>query len=165
MQSIFDANGRLIIPDIDRHLHEWSIDKTGSEQIVTQAWCPSGHSLVSEHKIDGHAGLHFIYQSDDGQREAHVLISPIVGRRNKTVLEGCTFEAGEIVRVLCPVCRIEMPILAECSCGAPILLFYMDQRYDHRVGQSFCSRIGCIDGSELRCSNDLLRQLERDTGV
>jgi hypothetical protein len=165
MQSIFDDSGRLIIPDIDRHLHRWSVATAGDQQIVTQAYCPSGHSLISDQHIDGHPALHFLYQSQDATRHAHVLISPIVGCRIKTFLSGDAFEPGEIVRVLCPICRIEMPILSQCSCGAPIHLFYMDRQFDHRVGQSFCARIGCIAASQLRCCDDLLRELENEFGT
>ena len=151
MDSIFNDKGELIIPlKGDSRFLKNKVEKKHGEIVVNEAYCSEGHSLMSDVTIDGAKGFHFIYTDDKGSKETHIVLSPFVRKCVKKILKGEAFKKGEMVKILCPTCRTELPILFNCECGAPIYLFYIDKSLDHNVGQSFCSRIGCVKSSQLR---------------
>jgi hypothetical protein len=113
---------------------------------------------MSDVKIEDERGIRFIYTDKSGERETEIVISPVVRKCIKTILKGEPFKEGEKVKILCPECRAELPILFNCECGAPIYLFYLDEELNHRYGHSFCSRIGCVKASQLRFSDEVLRE-------
>jgi len=160
MGHMFMKDGKLNIPvsgGID--MSKGNIVQEGDEIIVNEAYCSQGHSLISDIEIEGRKGIHFIYADESGERETEIVISPIVRKARKTILKGEPFHDGETVKILCPTCREELPILVNCECGAPIYLFYLDKELNHRYAHSFCSRIGCVKASRLRLSDDVLREI------
>jgi len=136
----------------------------GGQFILTEAYCPLGHSLISDVEIGGHKGIRFIYTDRDGERETDVVISPVIHKCDKKVLKGQAFKKGETVTVLCPDCKTELPILSTCECGAPVYLFFIDKQLHHNYGHSFCSRIGCVKSSRLRFSQEVLRGILNEHG-
>lgn len=147
----FPLTGKVAVPKRLVHRKRGKI-------LIHEAYCPEGHSLTTDVRVDDEKGLHFIYTDKGGAHEAEIVISAFVGNARKKILAGKPFAKDEIVKVLCPVCRQELPVLFDCECGAPIYLFYIDKRLDHRYGQSFCSRIGCVRSSQLRFSQDALSE-------
>jgi len=160
MGQMFHHNGRLHIPLVGGlEAMSKTVKQQGSDLVVKEAYCPNGHSLMSKEKIEGEKGIQFIYTDDSGERETEIVISPVVHKCKKTILKGEPFKEGEKVKILCPTCREELKILVNCDCGAPIYLFYLDKELSHRYGHSFCSRIGCVKASQLRYSDEVLREL------
>ncbi len=161
MGKTFNEDGTLYIPISGRL--ELPKDKIIEEQgkvVVTEAYCQNGHSLISDVKINEQNGLNFIYTNQDGQKEAEIVISAVVGDRTKVNLDQTTFDQEEIVKILCPTCRNDLPVLFMCECNAPIYLIYLDKRTNPRHAQSFCSRIGCKKASRLRFSQDALTEFK-----
>ncbi len=159
MKTLFNERGELIIPTMEKfHLPAEKISRKDGDIAVTEAYCPNGHSLISDVRIGHQKSLHFVYASADGQKETDIVVTSVVKKCRKKVLKGQPFKKGERVKVLCPTCRTELPVLFDCECGAPIYLFYIDMRLDGRFGQSFCSRIGCVRSSHLRFSQDMIRE-------
>lgn len=159
MGKIFNDNGEMIIPLKGKvNLPRKKVEKKKGKLVVNEAFCANGHSLISDVKIQGEKGIHFIYTNRSGSKETDIVISPVVRKCRKKILKGEPFKRGETVKILCPVCREELPVLFNCECGAPIYLFYIDRNLDHNFGQSFCSRIGCVKSSRLRFSRDVLQE-------
>ena len=159
MPGIFDNEGRLIVPGKGgKGIPSEKIKSNKGEIVIGEAYCSNGHSLVSDEKIDGEKALHFIYVNQKSSQETDILLSPVVRKSKKKIIKGEAFKPDEIVKVLCPTCRGELPILLNCECGAPIYLFYIDKQLDHHYGQSFCSRIGCVKASRLRFSSSVLEE-------
>lgn len=145
MHERYYANGKLKIPVPEKHIKE-----VQGQLVVSEAYCPKGHNLMSTVQLDGQNGIRFIYTDEAESRDTEIVITPVVKRCEKTILKGEAFEDGEIVRILCPVCRTELPVLCNCECGAPIYLFYLDDNMSPLYAQSVCSRVGCVRASELR---------------
>lgn len=158
MARHFTKRGRLKIPIFGGvQVPEGTLKKQGEDLIVREAYCSKGHDLMSDVRIDGEKGIRFLYASPDGSKEAEIVISPFLRKCKKKILSGEPFAKDEPVRILCPFCRIELPVLYDCECGAPIYLFYIDRSLNHHYGQSLCSRIGCVRSSQLRFSGDAMR--------
>ena len=62
MPGIFDKKGKLIIPEKGEiQLPKDKVKRKKGEIVVNEAYCPKGHSLISDVKIDSEKALHFIY--------------------------------------------------------------------------------------------------------
>ena len=159
MGKMFNSKGKLNIPIEETiGIPKSKIQKKSGQLVVNEAYCPKGHSLISEVKVDNERGLHFIYTDKTGGKETDIVISSVVRKCRKKILKGEGFEKNEIVKILCPTCRTELDVLFNCECGAPVYLFYLDKQRNFHYGQSFCSRIGCVKASQLRFSHDMLRE-------
>ena len=161
MSKLFNKDGTLYIPvSGGLKLPKDKVIEAQGEAVIREAYCQNGHSLISEVNINEQNGLHFIYTDLERKKEAEIVISAVVGDRTKVNLDKTTFDKGEIVNVLCPTCRNELPILFMCDCDAPIYLIYLDRRTNPRHAQSFCSRIGCTKASRLRFSQEALTEFK-----
>jgi hypothetical protein len=161
MSKIFNKDGTLYIPISETlKLPKDKIIEAQGEAVVTEAYCQNGHSLISDVKINEQNGLHFIYTNQQNNKAAEIVISAVVGDRTKVNLDKTKFDKEEVVKILCPTCRDELPVLFMCECGAPIYLIYLDKRTNPRHAQSFCSRIGCTKASRLRFSQDALTEFK-----
>jgi hypothetical protein len=162
MGDMFRKDGTLNIPIHEEIIVPKSkVDEKEGELVLYEAYCSDGHSLMSDVKIGRHNGIHFLYTDREGKKEAEIVISPVIGSSTKIILKGDDFGDDEIVRIFCPVCRKELPTLFDCECGAPIYLFYIDSSLDYNYGQSFCSRLGCVQASRLRFSCDMVKEFMR----
>ncbi len=161
MSKIFNEDGTLYIPISGRvALPKDKIIEEQGKVVVTEAYCQNGHSLISDVKINEQNGLNFIYTNQERKKEAEIVISAVVGDRTKVNLDDTKFDQEEVVKILCPTCRNELPVLFMCECDAPIYLIYLDKRTNPRHAQSFCSRIGCKKASRLRFSQDALTEFK-----
>lgn len=161
MGKMFNKDGTLYIPISESlKLPKDKVIETGGEAVITEAYCQKGHSLISDVKINEQNGLHFLYTDQEGNKEAEIVISAVVGDRTKVNLDTTMFDKEAIVKILCPTCRNELPVLFMCDCGAPIYLIYLDKRTNPRHAQSFCSRIGCTKASRLRFSQEALTEFK-----
>ncbi|MFC1570597.1 hypothetical protein ACFL4E_02315 [Candidatus Omnitrophota bacterium] len=159
MGKMFDEKGKLNIPVAGSiRIPKSKIHKKGDQLVINKAYCPKGHSLVSNVEVDGEPGLHFIYTNKAGTKETDIVISSVVKKCRKKILKGEAFKKNEIVKILCPTCRTELDVLFNCECGAPIYLFFLDKKRNYYYGQSFCSRIGCVKASQLRFSHEMLQE-------
>lgn len=161
MRKIFNRDGTLYIPISGKlELPKDTIIEDQGKVVITEAYCQNGHSLKSDVKINEQNGLSFIYTNTENTKESEIVISAVVGDKTKVNLDTIKFDKEEIVKVLCPTCRNELPVLFMCECNAPIYLIYLDKRNNPRHAQSFCSRIGCTKASRLRFSQDALTEFK-----
>ena len=161
MRKVFNKNGTLHIPISESlKLPRDKVIEAQGEVVVTEAYCQNQHSLISDVKINEQNGLNFIYTNQEKNKEAEIVISAVVGDRTKVSLDKTKFDKEEVVKILCPTCRNELPVLFMCECDAPIYLIYLDKSTNPRHAQSFCSRIGCKKASRLRFSQEALTEFK-----
>ena len=161
MGKMFNEDGTLYIPISAKiKLPKDKVIEAKGKAVITEAYCQNSHNLISDVKINEQNGLNFIYTDQEGKKEAEIVISAVVGDRTKVNLDKNIFDKEEVVKVLCPTCRKELPVLLMCECEAPIYLIYIDKSSNPRHAQSFCSRIGCTKASRLRFSQEALTEFK-----
>lgn len=159
MSKIYTKDGKIKFPvDIAVNLPENKYGMHKEKVVLYNAYCQNGHDMMSDVLIDGNKGINLIYRSKDTREETEIVISPVIGDNSKQYIKGNPFIQGEEVKVYCPECKIELPILLNCYCQAPIYIFYMDKQFQKSYAQSFCSRIGCSQSSKIRFSQDILQE-------
>ena len=122
MGKIFNEDGTLYIPISGKlKLPTEKVIESHGQAVVTEAYCQNGHSLIGDVKINEQSGLNFLYTDQEGKKEAKIVISPVVGDRTKVNLDKNMFEKDEVVKVLCPHCRNELPVLFICECEANVI--------------------------------------------
>ncbi len=163
MNRKYDNQGKLRIPVAEQvYIPEGKVETESGNVIIDEAYCPNGHDLMSNITINGHKGIHLIYSTLESNHEVDLVLSPVIGRTDKIILSGEPFRDGEIVKILCPVCRDELHVLVPCECGGPVYIFYLDRNLRHQYGQSFCSKIGCSKASQLKYSQEVLSDFIKD---
>ena len=95
MPGIFDKKGKLIIPEKGEiQLPKDKVKRKKGEIVVNEAYCPKGHSLISDVKIDNEKALHFIYINKKNSKETDILLSPVVRKCRKKIIKGDAFKKG-----------------------------------------------------------------------
>ena len=79
----------------------------------------------------------------DGTTEGEVILSPFHGdhtRRSKL-----DYEAGTRLKVSCPVCRAQLPVLSACTCsfGGSLVMLYLTSMLDDGNVVAICNTWGC----------------------
>ena len=83
--------------------------------VVTQAFCPAGHNLVSDdnEQFDGYPGIKLLLES--GDQSGEIYLSPFHGDGSK---KGKTdWQKNTKLSIKCPHCHVELPKLATCHCS------------------------------------------------
>jgi len=121
--------------------------------VVTKVFCPQGHNVVGtgSTKFDGFDAIGLWV--GDGKKEGLVELSPIHGDGSKV---GPEFPANTRLSLRCPICRVELPGFARCSCGphGELRKLYLTDRLDDTHMVALCDVWGCtrsrvIDGNDL----------------
>ncbi len=122
-------------------------DPDGVTIIVTQAFCPKGHNLISEDnpKFSGHPGIKLVIS--DGEHEGEVVLSPVHGDATKrSPLGDWTPAPGtRMVSVRCPVCGTELDILGDCVTGdgGKLRAIYLTSRLSEGYAALVCDVWDC----------------------
>ena len=154
---MFDSEGRLNIPeDAANSIPSIKINNKTKEHIITKAYCPKGHSLISNIKIAGEKGIRLLLTDKDSSRETYIVLSPVIGINSSIILIGKPFNNGDIIKASCPVCKTELDKINDCSCDSPLYLMYLDKCFDKNFAQIFCSKIGCNKSSALTLSEEAM---------
>ncbi len=157
MSIMFNTDRRLHIPDwIKAGLTFFKPVILGNNYFVRKGYCPKGHSLMSNIKINELNGIHLLVTDLSGERKCNLILSPFARTGDYVILSGTPFSKNEIVKVFCPKCETELDVLFNCKCGAPIYIIYADKHLDRNHGWSFCSREGCSKHDTLKPSKKTL---------
>ena len=163
MGHMFDPDGKLHIPILKKLKDsDPKLGAVGNRFIVKEAFCPEGHSLMSDIRINGRRGVKLFLTDSENKRETEIVVSPILEEHQIITLSGEVFEEGEITKAYCPTCHTELEVLVDCECGAHMYVFYLNDHLDRNLGVSFCSRVGCTKSSKLRFSEEALNDYLRD---
>jgi hypothetical protein len=125
--------------------------------IVTQAFCPNGHNLVGKgkHTFDGYPGI--CLNVTDGEKEGILEISPFHGDESKL---GIDFEKGKTIKITCPECGCEFPVLEKCSRGEGSLRkIYLSPKLTDAHMIALCDKWGCYMSSVID-DNELFSEFE-----
>lgn len=156
----FDERGFLVIPDP----RELRIGKKFKERLMQRvivarnAYCPNGHDLIWEYaNFNGFPGVRLTVERSDGAK-GEVVLSPIFGDHTRLSL-GITLKDGEKLKIFCPVCSVEIPVLTKCeNCeNGEIRVLSLDREFNMANGIAFCDVVGC-PSSYILDSGDLIEQ-------
>lgn len=83
--------------------------------LITQAFCPNGHNLVSEQNelFDGYPGIKLKLNAEDIKDEI-IYVSPFQGDKSKK--GKLDWKDGTKLDIKCPHCDISLPFIAKCNC-------------------------------------------------
>ncbi|MDA3865096.1 MAG: hypothetical protein PF689_14640 [Deltaproteobacteria bacterium] len=120
--------------------------------IVTQAFCPNGHNLVGcgKEDFDGYPGICVKVANDE--KEGMLELSPFQGDHSK---RGVTFPQGTKVKIKCPTCGVEFPVVGRCKCeDGHLHKIYLNPKLNDAHMIVVCDAWGCyfsrlIDDNEL----------------
>jgi len=113
--------------------------------VVTRLFCPNGHNLVDttgSASFNGYPGIMLLVEG--AETSGKVIISPIHG--DDTKFGETDFEPGELTRVKCPTCEVELPPVQPCGCtdDAQLLGLYLDDSLEHGNQVALCQTWGCL---------------------
>ena len=112
---------------------------------VTHVYCPNGHNLVdaaSDARFNGYPGISLKIKGEE--EEGIVIVSPIHG--DDTRFGANDFTPGEITRVSCPVCDVELPKVQDCGCTneSKLVGLYLDPELVEGSQVVMCNAWGCL---------------------
>jgi len=156
--TMFNKNGKLIIPLLQRKKDAEGTAGQPVRYAVTEAYCPNGCSIIDpDHKINGFPGLRVRY-SRPGM-EGELVLSAIQGDFDKIVLSGKLMD-GAKDELYCPHCKVMFKKLVSCSCSpdADMVVIGLTKKLDYNNAISFCNVTGCCNGTTIN-SGDVIRHL------
>lgn len=144
-----DPKGMKVVPG---HMPGETAGK-GKMLVVTECYCPSGHSLLySRASFNGYPGILIKVTGDKGT--GHIVLSPISGDKSHVALDLDLVE-GEIMITSCPACGVVFERLGPCPCGGDIITLHTTAVPDSDSCIGICNRVGCVH-SEVRSKGDLI---------
>ena len=111
--------------------------------VFTECYCPNGHNLVTSNaRFDEFDGI--LLKISQGEHEGHVALSSVYGCKLRVAI-GIQLKEGELYKLSCTECGLELPVFSKCHCGGDIFALFLDKniKYDSFVGA--CNRIGCAN--------------------
>lgn len=118
--------------------------RDGVMVVITQAYCPNGHNLISQENadFDGHPGISLLVECADWS--GNIVLSPIHGDHSRVGVAK-TLTEGTNCTLRCPVCQTELPKLGKCRCenGGDLLGLYLRPSLHQGDMVAFCSVMGC----------------------
>ncbi len=127
--------------------------------VLTQAFCPEGHSLITdEAQFDGYNGIKVLGLYDG--KEYTIILSPIMHDKRKQCPE---FPDGAIVDLVCPVCKKPLPRIAPCGCqlGSFYRQVYLTPHGDKGSSIGICDAYGC-PRSFIRDEGEIISEVHMD---
>jgi hypothetical protein len=155
----FDDEGRLVMPDVEQVQQELSKHGVHAEGAVHihQAFCPSGHLLITDNcrKFDDLPGVKLLLKGERG--EDMVYLSPILNIRQRS--GGDMFKLGDRLEVRCPVCGVNLPVLAPCDCqwDGEYVMLGLDEVPSTHNAVCFCNIWGCPNG-DIRLAGTVISE-------
>lgn len=134
--KLFDKHGILIIPVPEKK-------STAVREIilVKSCYCQHGHNLVSSQaKFGEHQGI--VLGIGRRKKKSLIALSPVYGDKSRISL-GEPLKEGEILQLLCPECKAELPSYARCECGGDLIVMFTHPEVDYRNCVGVCNRVGC----------------------
>lgn len=111
-------------------------------QVVTEAYCPNGHSLISDlATFRGFSGITVALK--DEQQAGQLSLSPIIGDLSRTFFNFRRVK-GEIIEICCSICDEGFPDYDQCVCGAHLVAMFTRPKKDFANCIGICPRIGCL---------------------
>jgi len=153
----FNAKGMWHFPDIIRKKKK-KIRPFDEELIIKECYCPNGHNLVSPKvTIKGHNAI--LLKVKKNRKTGYIGLSPVCGDKSKIVMD-IELEEGEILKLLCPVCNVPLPVYAPCECGGDMIALFADKQGNYGNCIGVCNRVGCTH-AEIKRGTELFNIYRR----
>lgn len=135
--KIFDKSGILFIPRPKKSDEE----KAKKIIVVTDCYCPQGHSLISSRvRFGNYNGIFLKVRTSNG--EGYIALSPVFGDKSRISLD-VDLPEGELIEILCPECNVGLPVYGKCECGGDLKVTFTIPAPDFNNCVGFCNRVGC----------------------
>jgi hypothetical protein len=159
----FDQDGKLVVPDraaLEHELKKHGIE-TGGALRIHQAFCPNGHQLILRENVafDNLPGIKLLLSGARGAEP--IYISPVLNKRQRS--GGAIFRVGDRLEVHCPVCSVQLPVLAPCDCqwNGEYVMLSLDEDPATRNAICFCNIWGCPNG-DIRLAGEVIAEYQRN---
>jgi len=162
MGKLFDSDGYMVIPQKKEKIQK----KSNKCLVVKQCFCPNGHNMIWDNaKFDGHSGIRIIIETPDNKR-GELLLSPIYGDSTKVTI-GTTLKDGIKVRMRCPICEVELPVLKPCDyCDTgEFIAISLKNPFDYRDAIGICNIVGCHNSTFIAAGELISNDLEKISAV
>ncbi len=153
MAQIFNSHGYLIIPDPRAKRKE----EKKSVAIVTECYCPDGHNLIWDYaQFNGYAGIRISVQKENGEI-GDIALSPIFGDHSRVSL-GINLVKGEKLKLFCPYCEKEFPVLKKCECDkGELRVISLKKQFSYHDGIVVCDVVDCFNSFIIK-SGELITE-------
>ncbi|MBN2347316.1 MAG: hypothetical protein JXJ22_00680 [Bacteroidales bacterium] len=161
--TIFNKDGRLIIPISKRTRYKSKIQEEKIRYVINKAYCPNGCNIIDpDHSINDFPGIRIQYQRPGMSGE--FVISSIEGDFSKIILSG-ELKDGVKDELFCPHCNTLFEKLVNCSCkpGAEMIVIGLTPKLDFNNAVTFCNVTGCFNGAFVK-SRDVIRHIRLTNG-
>lgn len=156
--TIYNKDGRLIIPITERKSHLPKKNENKIRYIVNQAFCPNGCNLIDrEVLINGYPGIRIKFKRPG--IEGEFVISAIEGDFDKKIISGNLIDKVKD-DLYCPHCGIMFPKLVNCNCqpDADMIIIGLTPKLNYNDSITFCNITGCSNGAFIQ-SGDAIRHI------
>lgn len=145
----FNKRGMLIIPNP----MEEKINPAQKVIVHKGLYCPKGHNLVSSRAIfNGYPGI--MIKVEQENKSGLVAVSPIYGDKSRISID-IDLISGQVLKIFCPTCNIELPTYSTCNCGADLITFFLTPDADYSNCIGICNRVDCVQ-SQIIESGELV---------
>ena len=109
--------------------------------VINHCYCPNGHDLVtSRARFGEHNGI--IIGVGEPEKMGYIALSPFYGDKSMVSFDYDLVD-GELLSLLCPVCKTQLPSYAVCECGGVLTVMFTKPEVDYRNLEGVCNRVGC----------------------
>lgn len=153
--KLFDKHGVMIIPVPEKH-------ENASRELVVikECYCPAGHSLISSKARFGSYDGIVVGVNQQGNF-GRIALSPVYGDKSRISLD-LELKEGELLTLVCPECKVKLPVYSTCTCGGELLVMFTSQDADFQNCVGVCNRVGCKH-AEIKNEGQLMTLIAGDS--
>ena len=110
-------------------------------KVIEDSYCPNGHSLISDDVVFfDHSSIHL--KARHKKNVSDLFVSPVVGDKCKVSFD-TKLENDVVYELICPTCKVTLPIASPCTCGGQLVALYLDKGLKLSRSVTVCSKFGC----------------------
>ena len=117
--------------------------KNNAVVIISECFCPNGHSLIDENARFGIDPGIKIKVKRNGEDEGFLVLSPKFGDYSKISL-GIKLNDGDLLEMFCPECNVALPVYSSCYvCDNKMLTLFTSNKHSYSDCMGICQKVGC----------------------
>jgi hypothetical protein len=147
--KLFDKNGLMYIPVAG----DYKFTHLKEVVLVKECFCSNGHNLISKQaRFGDYDGIVLDVEQDN--QLGKLALSPIFGDKSR-VSFNIVLKDNQLVKLLCPKCKSQLPVYGACDCGADLVVMFTGKLNDFNNCVGICNRVGCKH-SEIKNEGQLM---------
>lgn len=157
---IFDSSGYLIIPDPREKVR----DRAKKVAIVEHCYCPNGDDIIWEYaQFNGFPGIRIFVEKENCEA-GDIVLSPIFGDHTRVSL-GVKLIHGEKLKLLCPICYAEFPVLKQCTCGkGELRVISLKKEFSFTDAIVVCDIVDCFNSYIIKAGEIITETMLESSG-